>query len=163
REKKIKLKKDEQKKITIKKEEMDNKKTQLVQKKKMATESKPKQLAQKEIKKEAVFTQNKQLETKQASVGQKIVQANYREIEAQRRQALLQKELAHYFKPPIGVPADCICQIKVMVDWSGIIKDLTVMQSSGILMYDVAARSALYTMKMPSWSKGKLLTVIFKQ
>jgi len=93
----------------------------------------------------------------------KQVQANYREIEAQRRQALLQKELAKCFKPPIGVPPDCICQIKVVVNWDGTVKELVVEQSSGILMYDVAARSAFYTMKIPSWSKGKSITVTFKQ
>jgi len=94
---------------------------------------------------------------------QGLVQANYREVEAHRRQVLLQKELAKCWKPPIGVPHDCVCEIKVVVNWNGIVKELDVAKSSGVLMYDVTARSALHTMKMPAWSKGKSLTITFKQ
>lgn len=158
----IKQKKDQS--ISVKKKEIKNKtkETQLTHKKKSSIQSQVKQQEKKEAKKQVIASQNKQTATQQIT-HQEIVQANYREIEAQRRQLLLQKELANYFKPPIGVPADCICQISVAVDWHGVIKELTVIQSSGILMYDVAARSALYTMKMPSWSKGKSLTITFKQ
>ncbi len=114
-------------------------------------------------------TQNKMVHNRIADVdvvrnsNQDVVQVNYREVEAHRRQVLLQEELAKCWKPPIGVPCDCVCQIKVVVSWNGIVKELDVAKSSGVLMYDVAARSALHTMKMPAWSKGKSLTITFKQ
>jgi len=114
-------------------------------------------------------TQNKIVHNKIEQVdavqdsNQGVVQANYREVEDRRRQVLLQKELAKCWKVPIGVSHDCVCQIRAVVSWDGVVKELDVTKSSGVLMYDVAARSALYTMKMPAWSKGKSLTITFKQ
>jgi len=133
----------------------------------------------KEIKKEAknvvavknkpTKIQNKMMPSKIANVNavrnknQGVVEVNYLEVEAYRRQVLLQEELAKCWKRPIGVPHYCVCQIKVVVNWDGIVKKLDVAKSSGVLMYDVAARSALQTMKMPTWSKGKSLTITFRQ
>ncbi len=163
---KVEAKKEQTKKPSEKKGAVKSKDktSKLVQKKKASIEQvKTKKNSKKETKNQINNDQNKQAKT-QKSTGKQIGgQASYREVEAQRRQALLQKELTNCWKPPIGVPQDCVCQIKVAVNWDGTIKELAVAQSSGILMYDVAARSALYTMKMPSWSKGKSLTVTFKQ
>ena len=166
KENKVKAKKEQTKKPPEKKGAVKNKDktSKLVEKKKASTEQiKTKKDSKKETKNQINNAQNKQAKTQKSTGNQIGGQASYREVEAQRRQALLQKELANCWKPPIGVPQDCVCQIKVAVNWDGTIKELAVAQSSGILMYDVAARSALYTMKMPSWSKGKSLTIMFKQ
>ncbi len=167
KENKVAQKKEQTRKSPEKKGAAKNKDktSKLVKKKKVpVAQFKTKQNLKKETKNKINNAQNKQAKVEQSTSNQdRAVQANYREVEAQRRQALLQKELTKCWRPPIGVSQDCVCQIKVAVNWDGTIKELAVAQSSGILMYDVAARSALYTMKMPSWSKGKSLTITFKQ
>ncbi len=88
---------------------------------------------------------------------------DYREVEAMRRTALLQKELITNWKPPIGVPADVSCEIQFTVNANGSVKDITMIQNSGIMMYDIAARHALFSIKMPQWTYNKTITIAFKQ
>lgn len=88
---------------------------------------------------------------------------DYREVEAMRRTALLQKELLNNWKPPVGMPASAACEISFMVDTNGSVKSTTMVKSSGIIMYDLSARHALFAMKMPQWTHGKTLTINFKQ
>jgi len=88
---------------------------------------------------------------------------NYREVEALRCSAQLQKELVHQWKPPIGVSPDCVCEISFSVNAAGTIENLKITKSSGIIMYDISARQALSAMKMPQWTYGKPLVISFKQ
>lgn len=88
---------------------------------------------------------------------------DYREVEAMRRTALLQKELINNWKPPVGMPASAACEISFTVNKNGTITTTTITKSSGIVMYDLSARHALFAMKMPQWTYGKTLTINFKQ
>lgn len=88
---------------------------------------------------------------------------NYREVEALRCSAQLQKELVRQWKPPIGVSPDCMCEISFSVNAAGTIENLKITKSSGIIMYDISARQALSAMKMPQWTYGKPLVISFKQ
>lgn len=88
---------------------------------------------------------------------------NYREVEALRRNAQLQKELVQKWKPPIGVSPDCMCEVSFFVNSTGAIEDLKMVKSSGVVMYDISARQALFAMKMPQWTHGKPFTISFKQ
>jgi TonB C terminal len=88
---------------------------------------------------------------------------DYREVEALRRDAQLQKELVKHWKPPIGVSKECACEISLTIDKKGTIKDLKMIKNSGVLLYDISARQALYAMTMPQWTHGKPLIVTFKQ
>lgn len=88
---------------------------------------------------------------------------DYREVEAMRRTALLQKELINNWKPPIGVPTTASCEVQFTVSVNGSVKDATTIKSSGIMMYDVAARHAVFSIKMPAWTYGKTITIAFKQ
>jgi hypothetical protein len=91
------------------------------------------------------------------------VSHNYKEVEALRRTALLQKELVNYWKPPVGTPKDISCEISFFVDAQGTIKNSVVTKSSGVMMYDISARQALCSMKMPQWTYKKTLTINFTQ
>jgi hypothetical protein len=88
---------------------------------------------------------------------------NYREVEALRLSAQLQKELVHTWKPPIGVSPDCMCEISFFVTQNGALENLTMIKSSGVVMYDISARQALFSMKMPQWTYNKQLNICFKQ
>ena len=83
--------------------------------------------------------------------------AMYRQYES------LYAAIAQSWKPPLGVAQQCVCQITVYVARDGSIHKSVVDKSSGVLIYDVAARNALYHMKMPEWARGKSLTVSLRQ
>jgi 2-keto-4-pentenoate hydratase/2-oxohepta-3-ene-1,7-dioic acid hydratase in catechol pathway len=88
---------------------------------------------------------------------------NYREVEALRKQAQLQKELVQTWKPPIGVSPDCACEISFFVNSTGKIEHIKMVKGSGVMMFDISARQALFAMKMPQWTYGKPFTINFRQ
>lgn len=91
------------------------------------------------------------------------VSNNYREVEALRRHAQLQKELVQKWHPPIGVSPDCSCDISFFVNNKGIIENIKMVKSSNVTMFDISARQALFLMKMPQWTYGNPLVISFKQ
>jgi hypothetical protein len=84
-------------------------------------------------------------------------------LEMQRQHESFYTAIAQSWHPPIGTSRDCACQITLQIAWDGSIQKLIIDKSSGVLIYDVAARNALYTMPMPSWTHGKTLTVTLRQ
>jgi hypothetical protein len=88
---------------------------------------------------------------------------NYREVEALRRHAQLQKELVQKWHPPIGVSPDCSCDISFFVNNKGVIENIKMVKSSNVTMFDISARQALFSMKMPQWTYGNPLVISFKQ
>lgn len=86
---------------------------------------------------------------------------NYKEVEALRRHAQLHNEIIKQWKQPPGAPTTCACDISFFVNKQGKIENLIVQKSSGILMYDISARQALYSMTMPQWTYGKQLIINF--
>lgn len=90
-----------------------------------------------------------------------LISNNYREVEALRRHAQLQKEIIQCWKPPIGVSPTCACDISFSVSTTGAVQFVTMTKSSGALMYDISARQALYAMTMPKWTYGKQLIINF--
>ena len=87
---------------------------------------------------------------------------NFREVEAFRKSAQLQKELVQKWQPPIGVSTDCCCEVSFFVSKTGAIQNIKMVKSSGITMFDISARQALFTMKMPHWTYGNSLIINFK-
>ncbi len=88
---------------------------------------------------------------------------NYKEVESLRRHALLQKELINNWHPPIGISSNTTCEISFTVNTQGSPQKITITKSSGITMYDISARNALFAMKMPQWTYGKTITINFTQ
>ncbi len=86
---------------------------------------------------------------------------NYKEVEALRRHAQLHNEIIKQWKQPPGAPATSSCDISFFVNKKGNIENLTIQKSSGVLMYDISARQALYSMTMPQWTYGKQLIINF--
>ena len=91
------------------------------------------------------------------------VSNNYREVEALRMQAQLQKEIVQKWKPPIGVSPDCTCDVSFFVNTTGGVENIKMAKSSGVMMFDISTRQALCAIKMPHWTHGKTLTITFKQ
>lgn len=91
------------------------------------------------------------------------VSHNYREVEALRMQAQLQKEIIQKWKPPIGVSPECTCDVAFFVNNNGMLENIKMIKNSGVMMFDISARQALCAIKMPQWTHGKTLTITFKQ
>jgi len=77
--------------------------------------------------------------------------------------AQLQTAVSDSWKPPVGISDECVCDVLVMLDAQGNAKEIKVVKSSGVLIYDIAARNALQDAKMPKWAYGKSITISFKQ
>jgi len=75
----------------------------------------------------------------------------------------LQQAVMAYWAPPPGVDEQCNCTVAFRVDWDGTIQAVNVCEPSGVLMYDIAAKCALNEATLPSWTRGKNLTITFRQ
>lgn len=77
--------------------------------------------------------------------------------------AQLQTAVSDAWKPPVGIADECVCDVLIALDAQGKIKDVKVVKSSGVLIYDIAARNALQEAKLPKWTFGRTITISFKQ
>jgi len=75
----------------------------------------------------------------------------------------VQQEIAHHWKPPRGLSKELSCCVNVLIDWSGKPKRVETKKSSGVVMYDIAARSAVFDITLPKWAHGKEFLITFKQ
>jgi outer membrane biosynthesis protein TonB len=71
-------------------------------------------------------------------------------------------EIENHWRPPVGLGSEKLCEIKLLVDWDGSIKELKVAHTSGVVAFDVAARSAIIAMALPKAAWGKELILHFK-
>ena len=79
------------------------------------------------------------------------------------RYAALQQEFVRCWRPPEGMGQECACEVTVAVGGDGKAQSVVIKRSSEILMYDAAARLAVYAMEFPRWVQNKTLTITFKQ
>jgi len=85
------------------------------------------------------------------------------EMDALYMQKALQNEMARCWKPPVGLAKNLQCVLKILVDWNGGVSRTVVHRSSGALVYDISARTAVAQMRMPQWARGKEFNITFKQ
>lgn len=75
----------------------------------------------------------------------------------------LQREVVRCWRPPVGLGAQLACTIAVKIDWQGQVEASMVAQSSGVLAYDISARSSITTMTFPRSTYGKEIILTFTQ
>jgi hypothetical protein len=85
------------------------------------------------------------------------------ELALLQMQAAIEQEISTIWKPPYGLSKDLTCEIMAIIGTDGKALKTTVQKSSGVLIYDVAARTALAKVSMPSWAHGKEICITFKQ
>jgi len=90
-----------------------------------------------------------------------IVAKDYREKAQIKKHLLLQQELVRVWHPPVGIHDGCQCQLRVAVGSDGAVRNVRVVDSSGVLMFDIAARSALCSAQMPKWTWGTSIDITF--
>lgn len=86
------------------------------------------------------------------------------ELEQLAIENYLKEELGTRWKPPQGLNKDLSCQIKLDVAADGSIGSIGVVNSSGVLLYDLAAEDLFINLKMlPEFARGKVFYITFKQ
>lgn len=71
--------------------------------------------------------------------------------------------ITQHWQPPVGIPATTQCTLKIAIDKSGTVKDVDIVQSSQILVYDSAARRALTNTVFPKSFYNKTMIITFNQ
>ncbi len=79
----------------------------------------------------------------------------------QEEYALLGQDITAHWAPPPGMPAEAACTITITIDRAGVVTAMVVDTSSGMLIYDLAAQSALSELQFPHVAWGKSITITF--
>jgi hypothetical protein len=95
-------------------------------------------------------------------IEEECISLSLEELELLKKVNYLQTELARVWHPPIIQKINPTCTLEFFVNWQGIIESIKIVESSGVLLFDSAARKALYTMHIPEWAKGKSITIVLK-
>lgn len=93
------------------------------------------------------------------SPGMQVAYADARHMEQYMQ---LQQELAKQWAPPPGVADECACTLVAQVGASGVLDDIQIKEPSGVLMFDISARSALMAISWPRWAWASSVTITFK-
>lgn len=83
------------------------------------------------------------------------------EMEEMNRQEELQQVITQYWRPPVGLQEGLECTLTFVVDADGNAAQVEIQKTSGVLVYDMAARMAVAQMQMPQWARGKELSITF--
>ncbi|HEV2916903.1 MAG TPA: hypothetical protein VGW78_04095 [Candidatus Babeliales bacterium] len=90
-----------------------------------------------------------------------VVVNNYREKVALTKQYAFEKLISQAWSAPVGAQGHS-CTIKVYIGRQGSIQKMEMIKSSGIVMYDVQARSTLMHIDMPQDVWGTVLEISFE-
>ncbi|HEV2601257.1 MAG TPA: hypothetical protein VGT41_03085 [Candidatus Babeliales bacterium] len=85
------------------------------------------------------------------------------ERDAAQMQLLIQQEVEKHWRPPVGLSAHLECDVQVKVGWDRKAELVLIQKPSGVLVYDIHARTAVVAMQFPHMACGKELCIHFKQ
>jgi outer membrane biosynthesis protein TonB len=97
-----------------------------------------------------------------AAAGESVVYVGRMELQALEVQQEIASQIAQHFKPPKGLARNMMCDIKICVGWDGIVQHADIEKGSGVLAYDVHARTAAQALTFPKPTWGKELVLHFK-
>lgn len=75
--------------------------------------------------------------------------------------AELQDEVVQCWEPPVGVEVSKPCRLNIILDDDSKVLSVRVVQSSGVLLFDVAAKKAIISARFPRWTAKKTLLLEF--
>ena len=85
------------------------------------------------------------------------------ELEQLAIEQYIQQEIGIHWRPPQGLSDQLSCEIKLVIGGNGTIAESFVAKSSGVLVYDIAAESALlHVAHLPAWAHNKEFFITFK-
>jgi len=174
--KKVKIKEKPKKKKT----KLQKKDTRPVKKKNVPKKDRPKKKVESKQKiqknkkvsnaKKSSMVAKKNAVSKKASTnnlvkhgGQELIYIGRHDLEALRVQEVIQREVEMNWRPPVGLSKELACILKVLIDWDGGIKKVSVVKSSSVLIYDISARRSIAKLQLPRSVRGKEINITFKQ
>ncbi len=83
------------------------------------------------------------------------------EFEAMHLYQEIHQSLTHQWHPPAGLHPKQSAIVLITVDLKGIISDIVIEQSSGVLVYDMAARMAVYGASLPQQAWNNKIRIHF--
>ena len=93
---------------------------------------------------------------------QNVLYVGQQEMDALQMQDYIQQEMAQHWSPPAGMRKNISCIIKVMIGFDGAVTKIDVEESSGVLIFDGAAKRAAAQLTPPQWALGKEIILTFK-
>jgi TonB family protein len=153
---------EEQKKKAHQQEELHKKEIEVAQKAIQAPSEKRDDPVVQPVHVEQLIVQQESGQQREGGeVAQDSVYIGQIEMEELDRQEELQQALSTCWKPPVGLREGLECVLIFQVDAEGNVIKVTVQKSSGVLVFDMAARMAISHMQMPQWARGKELSITF--
>lgn len=113
--------------------------------------------------KESVISPQEQPVSSEQQEGDDAVYVGQEEMLAIQLQQSLTQEVVQHWKVPAGLSKDLVCEVAVVVNWQGEVQNARIAKTSGVLMYDISARTAVVKMKLPKIAWGKEFIITFKQ
>lgn len=164
-EKKTAQKKQDKKMVAQKKDELGPTK-KIVAKR---VEQKPaiKEEQKKEIAAEQKIVQSPKVAEKEQkeSSSLDVIQVGRHDLDQLAVQQAISQLFATRWQPPIGLSSDLSCQIKFIINAKGEIEKMTTIESSGVLVYDIAVQAAIQESiaTLPKYAYGKEFCITFTQ
>ena len=72
------------------------------------------------------------------------------------------EQLKKVWQPPAGISQDVYCSVYFVVDDEGKAMNVRMEQSSGSVLYDIGARTAILRAQFPVQARKKEFTIAFK-
>ncbi|RTL07110.1 hypothetical protein EKK58_02950 [Candidatus Dependentiae bacterium] len=147
------------KKTTVHEEKKDNSSTKKMPDTKPLQKTKSKEES---FEKKETFLQKTEHQQDATVDNTTLKEVSLDELELLRKIDYLQQELLSAWHPPIVQKSNPSCTLELSVNWQGGIESIIIKQTSGILIFDTAARNAVRNMHIPLWAKGKSITITLK-
>jgi len=109
--------------------------------------------------------QAKAEETKELSTAIDALYVGRADLDQLAVQHAIHNVFAAHWQPPIGLSPDLACHIKFMVNAKGEVQEIVMLESSGVLIYDIAVQNALResSLHLPVCAYGKEFCITFTQ
>ncbi len=88
-------------------------------------------------------------------------QIGTKQLRALNTQQAIAQQVNLHWQPPEGFAHDLKAIVAITLDYKGDVDALDMKESSGVLAYDIHARSAIYAMEFPRACWGKKITITF--
>ncbi len=88
-------------------------------------------------------------------------QIGTKQLRALNTQQAIAQQVSLHWQPPEGFAHDLKAIIAITLDYKGEVDALDMKEGSGVLAYDIHARSAIYAMEFPRACWGKKITITF--
>ena len=76
---------------------------------------------------------------------------------------MIARELHKHWHPPHGLSEELSAMLEIELNRDGSIHEVVTKQGSGVLMYDIHARNAVYAMQFPKACWTTTITITFNQ